>query len=155
MRRKDREVTDASTIKFILDECKFLHLGLVDNGQPYIVPMNYAYCFEGGKLVFYVHSALEGRKIDILNGNSSCCVQMECATRLIEGAIACKYGYSFYSLDGFGKAEFVDDINAKIDALKLLMKAQTGKDFDFTQDMVANVKVIRIVCDSYTAKHRG
>ena len=59
MRRRDREVTELNEIIHILDSGKVLHLGLVDQGKPYIVPMNYGYAFEDGKLVFYVHSALK------------------------------------------------------------------------------------------------
>lgn len=43
MRRRDREVTEHSEIMHILDSGKVLHLGLVDQGKPYIVPMNYGY----------------------------------------------------------------------------------------------------------------
>ena len=66
MRRRDREVTDSNEIIHILDTGKVLHLGLVDQGKPYIVPMNYGYILEGNKLVFYLHGALEGRKLDII-----------------------------------------------------------------------------------------
>ena len=70
MRRRDREVTDSNEIIHILDTGKVLHLGLVDQGKPYIVPMNYGYILEGDKLVFYLHGALEGRKLDIVRNNS-------------------------------------------------------------------------------------
>ena len=42
-------VTEHSEIMHILDSGKVLHLGLVDQGKPYIVPMNYGYVFEGEK----------------------------------------------------------------------------------------------------------
>ena len=51
MRRRDREVTEHSEIMHILDSGKVLHLGLVDQGRPYIVPMNYGYVFEGEKYI--------------------------------------------------------------------------------------------------------
>ena len=51
MRRRDREVTDSNEIIHILDTGKVLHLGLVDQGKPYIVPMNFGYILEGDKLV--------------------------------------------------------------------------------------------------------
>ena len=76
MRRRDREVTDSNEIIHILDTGKVLHLGLVDQGKPYIVPMNYGYILEGNKIVFYLHGALEGRKLDIIRNNSDCCVQL-------------------------------------------------------------------------------
>ena len=40
MRRRDREVTELNEIIHILDSGKVLHLGLVDQGKPYIVPVN-------------------------------------------------------------------------------------------------------------------
>ena len=43
MRRTDREIKDIKEIEAILNESKYCHLGLVDEDQPYVVPMNYAY----------------------------------------------------------------------------------------------------------------
>jgi hypothetical protein len=34
------------------------------------------------------------------------------------------------------------------------MKTQTGKDFDFNEELVSIVAVIRIDVEAYTAKHR-
>ena len=87
MRRRDREVTDSNEIIHILDTGKVLHLGLVDQGKPYIVPMNYGYILEGDKLVFYLHGALEGRKLDIIRNNSDCCVQIECDVQPFSGKL--------------------------------------------------------------------
>ena len=42
----------------------------------------------------------------------------------------------------------------KIKALSVLMKTQTGKDFEFNEKLVSIVSVIRIDCDYYTAKYR-
>ncbi|MDO4489103.1 MAG: pyridoxamine 5'-phosphate oxidase family protein [Eubacteriales bacterium] len=154
MRRRDREVTELNDILHILDEGKVLHLGLVDEGKPYIVPMNYGYEFENDKLVFYVHGALQGRKLDVIRKNGDCCVQIECDVKPFAGKVACQYGCSYYSLDGFGKAEIIDDVDVKMKALTSLMKAQTGKDFEFNEALVSIVSVVRIECDYYTAKFR-
>ena len=43
MRRREQEVTEQKEIIHILDTGKVLHLGLVDQGKPYIVPMNYGW----------------------------------------------------------------------------------------------------------------
>ena len=154
MRRRDREVTEMSEIRHILDTGMTLHLGLVDEGKPYIVPMNYGYVFEEDKLVFYVHGALEGRKIDVIRKNPDCCVQIECDVQPFSGNVACQYGCSYYSLDGFGTARILDVPQEKMRALSILTKTQTDKDFEFTERLVSIVNVIRIECDSYTAKHR-
>ena len=41
MTRRELEVTNPEEILRILDSSRVLHLGLVDDGMPYIVPMNY------------------------------------------------------------------------------------------------------------------
>lgn len=154
MRRRDREVTDRNEIYRILEKSAVLHLGLVENGMPYVVPMNYGFVWEGEFPVFYVHGALEGRKLDVIRKNPACCVQLDCDVALIEGKVACQYGCSYYSFMGFGSAAIVEDPEEKMRALTVLMKTQTGKDFEFNEKLVSIVSVIRIDCDSISAKHR-
>ena len=55
---------------------------------------------------------------------------------------------------GRGKAVIVDDPQEKILAMTRLMKAQTGKDFEFNERLVSIVSVIRVDVAEYTAKHR-
>ena len=47
-------------------------LGCVDNGEPYVVPINYV--FEDGSI--YSHS-LPGRKIDVLRAHPRACLQVD------------------------------------------------------------------------------
>ncbi len=69
MRRSDREITDEKKIAEILDTAKILHLGMVDGGRPYVLPLHYGYEFADGALVFYMHGAKEGRKLEVLRTN--------------------------------------------------------------------------------------
>ena len=154
MTRREFEVTDPIQIQHILDESKVLHLGLVDDGMPYIVPMNYGYRLEVGKLTLYLHSAAKGYKLDVIAKNPVCCFEMECGLEPFEGKIACQYGVSYYSLMGRGTACIVQDAGEKMEAMSVLMKTQTGKDFEFNERLVSIVSVIRIDVSDYTAKHR-
>lgn len=43
MRRQDRKITDPAMICAVLDKCRTLHLGLVEDGRAYIVPLNYGW----------------------------------------------------------------------------------------------------------------
>lgn len=154
MRRKDREVTDLAEIMRIVGAAKVLHLGLVDEGSPYIVPLHYGYSFSSDNLIFYLHSAKEGRKLDILKKNPSVCVELETDVSLIPGEIACSYGSSFASLIGWGKAELVTSMEEKAEGLTLLMENQTGKRFSFTEEMVSPVAVIKVTIDHFSVKER-
>ena len=65
MHRNEREITDKKDIDDIIRRCRVCHLAMCDEGQPYVVPLNFGY--DGGFL--YFHAAPEGRKIDIIKRN--------------------------------------------------------------------------------------
>lgn len=154
MTRRELEITNPEQILDILNQCRILHLGLVDEGMPYIVPMNYGFTMEDGRLTLYLHGANKGYKLDVIRKNPVCCFEMECGVTPFEGKAACQYGTAYYSLMGRGKAVIVEDVQEKMKALTILMKTQTGKDFEFNERLVSIVSVIRIDVDCYTAKHR-
>ncbi len=154
MTRRERQVTDTNEIIKILDKSKVLHLGLVDDDEPYVVPMNYGYTLEDGKLTIYLHGANRGRKLDLVRKNPKVFFEMCCDIVPFEGDVACKYGITYASVMGRGIAEIVEDVEEKKIALSALMKTQTGKDFEFEEKMTKIVTVIKINAIEYTAKHR-
>ena len=79
---------------------------------------------------------------------------MDCDLAPFEGEKPCQYGLVYSSLMGRGTARIVEDVEEKIEAMKLLMKTQTQKDFEFNDRLVSIVAVIRIDVEEYTAKHR-
>ena len=155
MTKRERQVTDEAQILRILDTAKVLHLGLAVNNEPYVVPMNYGYTMENGKLTLYLHSAVRGKKLDMLRENPNVFFEIDCDLQPFgEGDIPCQYGMVYSSVMGRGTAQLVEDVEEKIAAMSLLMKTQTRKDFDFNQLLVSIVAVIRIDVAEYTAKHR-
>ena len=154
MTKRERQVTDPEQIVDILDTAKVLHLGLAVDNEPYVVPMNYGYTMEDGKLVLYLHSALQGRKLDMMRENPKVFFEMDCDWIPFEGEKPCQYGLGYSSVMGCGTACIVEDVEEKIKAMAALMKTQTGKDFSFNDRLVSIVAVIRIDAQEYTAKHR-
>ncbi len=152
--RREREVTELGEIVGILDRAKIVHVGMVDDGKPYVVPMNYGYTMIDGKLSLYLHGATVGRKLDILRVNPEVFVEIDTDIVAFEGESACQHGICYSSVMGEGKAAIIEDVDGKIDGLKKLMKTQTGKDFEFNDKMVGGVTVIRIDVEEYTAKKR-
>lgn len=106
MRRVDREVRDINEILKIVDKAKILHLGLFDIEYPYVVPLHYGYEYKDGILIFYMHAAKEGHKLDLIRRNRNVCIELECDVEEIPGGdIPCKYGSTFASVIGRGYAE--------------------------------------------------
>ena len=152
--KRENRVTDPAEITRILDTAKVLHLGLSVNDEPYVVPMNYGYTLEEGKLVLYLHSAVKGRKLDMMRTNPKVFFSIDCDRMPFEGRVPCQYGLVYSSVMGHGNAAIVEDVEEKKQAMSLLMKTQTGKDFTFNERLVSIVSVIRLDVTEYTAKHR-
>ena len=154
MTKRELQITDEGRIRAILDAGKVLHLGLCVDNEPYVVPMNYGYALEAGKLVFYLHSAVQGKKLDMIRKNPRVFVELDCDRQPFEGEKPCQYGLAYSSLMGRGEARIIEDVEEKMQAMTMLMKTQTEKDFTFNEKLVSIVAVIRIDVEEFTAKHR-
>ena len=96
MRRTDRAVTDDEKIQAIIEKAKIVHIGMIDDNRPYVVPMQYGFVFAEGKLTLYVHCAKEGRKLDIIKKNPHVFIELETDVALVSGGdIPCKYGSKY------------------------------------------------------------
>ena len=154
MTKRERQITELSQILDILDRGKVLHLGLCADNMPYVVPMNYGYTMEGEKLTVYLHSAVQGKKLDMIQANPNVFFAIDCDQIPFTGKLPCQYGLAYSSIMGRGTAQLVEDVEEKKMAMSILMKTQTGKDFSFEDRLVSIVAVIRIDVTEYTAKHR-
>lgn len=155
MNRRDREVTDFNDFRSILDQCMVVHVGIHDEEDIYILPMNYGYTLDDtGKLTFYLHSGRRGKKLDLLRSNGRVSFELDCDHQLIEKEKPCQYGFAYSSIMGKGNAVIVEDVQEKQEALSILMKCVSGKDFQFTEKLTTIVEVIRIDVEEYTGKHR-
>ena len=82
-------------------------------------------------------------------------IEMDCDHELVEGRLACQHSYHFSSIVGKGKAREITEPEEKLLALGLIMKHQTGKDFDEFQTnprLEKAVAVIRVEVEEYTCK---
>ena len=152
--KREIKITEPEEIARILDSAKVLHMGLAVDNEPSVLPMNYGYTLEEGKLTLYLHSAVKGRKLDMIRANSKVSFSIDCDRQPFEGRVPCQYGLVYSSIMGRGTATIVEDVEEKMQAMSILMKTQTGKDFTFNERLVSIVAVIRIDVTEYTAKNR-
>jgi nitroimidazol reductase NimA-like FMN-containing flavoprotein (pyridoxamine 5'-phosphate oxidase superfamily) len=156
MRRSDREITDIEEKLGIIRRCKVLRLGMAEQNQPYIVPLNFGFTYDDGRLTLYLHGAQEGKKVDILGRNSQVCFEMDGEHSLITGQEAANYSFAYESVIGFGTAELLTRDEEKIQGLDALMKHQTGEDrvFSYTEGQLKTVNVYRVRVSSFSGKRR-
>lgn len=122
MRRKDREITDPVEIDAILGRCQVCRLGFAVDDTPYIVPLNFGFRREDGRLTLFFHGAREGRKLDMMARNPGVCFEVDGAHRLMADADhpeKCSMAYE--SVVGWGTARLLTDEAERRRALDCLM----------------------------------
>ena len=156
MRRKDREILEIDDKIKIIEKCKYCRIGLSENNYPYIVPLNYGYSYENEKLTLFFHSAIEGKKIDIMKKNNKACFEIDCDTKLIEDEIPCEYGYEYRSIIGFGEIIFLETDEEKTKGLTKLMQHQTGTKNNnaFEENELKSILVFKMEVEEFSGKER-
>lgn len=153
MRRQDRRITDPAMICAVLDKCRTLHLGLVEDGRVYIVPLNYGWTEENGRYTLYAHSAAEGRKIDLIRGGADVGFEMETGVEYFDADTACGWGNRYESIIGEGRATLLETPEEKRQALAAIMAHYSArKDYTFEDAMVNLVQVIQIDVTALSCK---
>lgn len=153
MRRQDRKITDPAVICAVLDKCRTLHLGLVEDGRVYIVPLNYGWTEENGRYILYAHSAAEGRKIDLIRGGADVGFEMETGVEYFDADTACGWGNRYESIIGEGRATLLSTPEEKRQALTAIMAHYSARrDYTFEDTMVDLVQVIKIDVTALSCK---
>jgi nitroimidazol reductase NimA-like FMN-containing flavoprotein (pyridoxamine 5'-phosphate oxidase superfamily) len=143
--------TGRDEVEEVIKSCDICYVGMADtDGTPYVLPMNFGY--QDG--VLYLHSAQEGKKLQILERNSKVCITFCVGHRLVHQHpdVACSYSMSAKSAIAWGTVTFEDDFDKKIEILKIFMKQYSDRVFTFNSPAVRNVKVWKIVLDNATCK---
>lgn len=153
MRRQDRKITDPAMICAVFDKCRTLHLGLVEDGRAYIVPLNYGWTEENGRYTLYAHSAAEGRKIDLIRGGADVGFEMETGVEYFDAETACGWGNRYASIIGEGRATLLSTPEEKRQALTAIMAHYSARrDYTFEDTMVDLVQVIKIDVTALSCK---
>ena len=156
MRRSDREITDKSEIQSILQDGKVCHLALLDNGEPYIVALNYGFLMEGNFPVLYFHCAREGKKLDCIRSHSLGCMIVDTGHELVTGEKGCDWGMKYRSVVGKGTVEIVENMAERKMGLDLLMKHYSGRSgFSYDERVFQATEVLKMTITEMTGKKKN
>ena len=144
MRRKDREITDKNRITEFIAKEQILRVAFYDEGDIYIVPVNYGYSVDE-QYTFYFHGAKAGRKYELAKNNPNVGFEIDGNYSLLEGEEACDFSATFQSVIGTGKLSLVEDYSEKIKGLNAIMKQTTSKnEWHYSNEMLEAVAVFRL-----------
>ena len=140
MRKNDREIKDGIVIDGIIRRCRVCHLAMCDDGQSYVVPLNFGY---DGRFLYF-HAALEGRKIDIIKRNNRVGFEFDILHDIVTAERACDWGAKYESVIGSGTAEIIDDSDAKKEALQWIMRQYGSDANDFSDEILKKTLILRV-----------
>jgi uncharacterized protein len=148
MRRTEKEITSLKEIEKIIQKAVVCHLGLTDGDEPYIVPMSFGYQDKA----LYLHAAAQGRKIEVIKKNDKVCFEFETDIELVKAKSACKWSMKYWSVMGTGRAKIIDDSKAKTRGLSIITAHYANIQYDFPQEYVDKVLVIKIDIEKLSGK---
>jgi nitroimidazol reductase NimA-like FMN-containing flavoprotein (pyridoxamine 5'-phosphate oxidase superfamily) len=149
LRRREKEITDRKSIVEILASGKVCRLALTDGRMPYMVPVNYGYKDNA----LYVHSSKSGKKIDMIQKNSTVCFEIEQGVEIVSADAPCSWNTRYTCLIGYGRAELLPDRRGKTEGLEAIMKQQSGREgWRYDEKLLEEVAVLKITIDSVSGK---
>jgi len=151
MRRKDKEITEKVVMEEILRQNDVGRLGTAVDGEPYIVPMNFAYY----KDKIYLHTHRDGKKIKDIEKNSRVCFEVD-SGEIIKGEEPCDFSWRYKSVIAYGTARIVDTMEERVTALRLISdKYSFGKGKLITPELMEkfdHLSIIEIKIEDMTGK---
>lgn len=145
---------DKERIEEVISKSEICFVGMVDTeNTPYVIPMNFGY--QDG--VIYLHSGPEGRAINILNRNNQVCITFSIDHELVfqHPKVACSYRMKAKSVICNGKVNFIEELDDKRKALDIIMRHYSGREFQYSEPAVKNVKIWEVPLDRVSAKEYG
>lgn len=127
MRRADREITDNNAVEEFISKEKIIRIGFCDNGEVYIVPVNYGYSVDNGEYTFYFHGAAAGRKYELAKSEPSAGFEIDGNYELLGADTACGHSARYMSVIGNGILSLIEDNDEKKAALESIMKQTAGR----------------------------
>jgi nitroimidazol reductase NimA-like FMN-containing flavoprotein (pyridoxamine 5'-phosphate oxidase superfamily) len=117
-RKPQRGHYDRETIYQIIDEALICHVGFVENGQPFVIPTNFARVDD----TIILHGAPASRMLKHIEAGNPVCVE----TTIIDGLVLARSVFShsvnYRSVVLFGTGRIVTDEQEKMDALKAVVE---------------------------------
>ena len=142
-------IESRAEMEAILQDMSFGFLGLALDGQPYVVPLNYAYI--DGRILF--HCAWEGKKLDYLTSNPAVCftVARQPGTfRHHPEGDPCHMDCE--SVVCYGTARLVEDLGERAAVLNAFNRSFRPQADEIPTERVARCAAVEIVVEEMTGR---
>lgn len=141
-RHDERGHYDTETVFAILDEGLVGHLGFVDGGQPYVLPMLYVRA--GDQL--YLHGSPRARALGMGGDAARLCLTVTLVDGIVLARSAFKHSINYRSVVVLGEGRLVQDRAEKLESMRLLVDhVMPGRSADARGPSDGEVKATEMV----------
>jgi nitroimidazol reductase NimA-like FMN-containing flavoprotein (pyridoxamine 5'-phosphate oxidase superfamily) len=151
---KSRVLDNSRDILDVIQKCDVCYVSMVTpDNSPYLIPMNFGFADN----TLLLHSAKEGKKIDILKNNPKVCVvfSTDHQLRWQHEKVACSWSMKYRSVLAYGEVEFVDSLEEKEKLLRFFMKNYSDQNFKFSKPSLKEVQVLKVPIQKLEGKAYG
>lgn len=121
LRAKERGSYDKKSVYKILDAGKICHVGIVMDGQPFVIPMSYARVDNS----IILHGALNSRLCSALLEGIPACITVTHLDGLVLARSTFHHSMNYRSVVAFGTAREIEDQQKKLRAAEALVEFLT------------------------------
>lgn len=157
VRYAKRAVSGRAQLDAILAEGLVAHVGFVQDGQPYVIPMSYLY--RDGRL--YLHGSKGSRTVRHLAAGAPVCVTVTLLDSLVASKAASSHSMNYRSVVVFGRGKPVRGRAANVDLAHALIaryfpgRAPGEAYRAVTDDELKAVRIVEVEIEEISGKQRS
>jgi uncharacterized protein len=157
-RHPERAVPQEATD--ILGAARVAHVGFVQDGQPFVIPLMFEYSANVAPERVYLHGAHASRALRHLSSGAAVCVEVTLLDELVYSRSAEMHSANYRSVVCFGRAHELEDERTKREVLERMTRRYftgrtLGADYEpVTSEYLLTTTVLEVIVDEWSGKAR-
>ena len=143
--------SDLEKIDALIKNSIVCRLGINHGKIPYVVPLSFGYRDN----TLYFHSRPKGKKLNLLKDGPNVCFEFDRVIEVIEAKNPCSWDMKYQSVIGTGKVEFIEKMEDKIKALKVIISQYTDRQMKIPEAQFKATIVFQLAIDNMTFKQNS
>ena len=154
VRYSERASYDKNELIKVLSRNFICHVGFIDEGEPYVIPMLYV----NDDQYIYIHGSPDSRLIKIIGGGSPIVIAVTEVHGIVLSSNLCNNSINYVSVIVYGRGSFIDDSNEKLHVFQLMIdRLVPGRTSDTdlpTLEELNSVAIVKIRIEDFAIKKR-
>jgi len=146
--KEEKIIRDTDRLHDIVRRATVCRIGLIVDGTPHIIPMNFGF----RDPYLYFHTSPGSAKLDQLRACPTVCLELDIEHELQTGKLPCGWTMRYESVIGAGEAEIISDVVEKRKGLAAIMAQYGGTAEGIPEKALDGVAIIRIRLTKLTGR---